>query len=362
MVLGFFQNACILIAFLSVVQHLISDIDIFQEKSLNRNASFGFYYGILGIILMLNGVHITSAIIVDFRYIPILISALYGGLFSSILTSIIIGIFRFFFLGITSSSINGLITALLIGIGFGNISKLNLSNKNKWIYFILYFIIIISISSWVAMNDEILFVRTMFIYFLGYLIISYFIIKYIIYIIEIQNIYQKLKIEATKDFLTGLNNVRQFDDLFNNMTQLTMRKEEDLSLLFIDIDFFKKINDVYGHNAGDSVLRSLAPILINTCRAYDIVSRNGGEEFSILLLDCSATKAVHIAERVRKNVENNVFYIADNKTINITVSIGVSSYPERTNQINNLIENSDTALYHAKKTGRNKVILFDNDI
>ncbi len=361
MILSFSLNACILIAFLSVVQHTRREKDIFQAKSFLGKTSFGIYFGVLGVILMLNSVRITSDVILDFRHIPVLLSAFYGGLYPSIITSAIIAVFRLLFLGISSSSINGATAALLIGIGFGFIFKVKSLEKNKWIYSALYFVMITCVSSWIAMKDIDLFLQTMIIFYLGYFTVSYFIIKYTTYLIEIQNIYRKLKVESTKDFLTGLNNVRQFDILFNNISQMTMRKHEDLSMLFIDIDFFKKINDTYGHNAGDSVLKSLSTILTSTCRTYDMVSRNGGEEFSILLLDRSSEKAIEIAERLRINVENSDFFIADNKSINITISVGVSSYPEKTSQINNLIENADTALYQAKKTGRNKVVLYDGN-
>nr|WP_312292529.1 GGDEF domain-containing protein [Clostridium chromiireducens] len=87
----------------------------------------------------------------------------------------------------------------------------------------------------------------------------------------------------------------------------------------------------------------------------------GGEEFSITLLDCPDSKAVKIAERLRNNVENNDFYISDNEAIKITISIGISSYPKLTSQIDNLLDNSDIALYQAKYNGRNKVVLFNNE-
>ena len=80
-----------------------------------------------------------------------------------------------------------------------------------------------------------------------------------------------------------------------------------------------------GHNVGDTILKSLTPIFLDTCGTYDVVSRMGGEEFSIILLDCSDSKAVKIAERLRKTVENNNFYISDNEIIKITISIGTSS-------------------------------------
>ncbi|MVX65486.1 diguanylate cyclase [Clostridium chromiireducens] len=363
MVLSFFQNACILIASMSIVQHFLKDKRISRDMSLKSKLLWGFCNGILGIILMINSVTITSDTFIDFRYIPILFSALYSGFLSSIVSSIMIGIFRFLILGVSNISIIGLITALLMGTGFGIIFLLKSSKKSQYIYCLLFFIILSVASSFVVpvpKNAEAV-SQTLILYFAGYLIVSYLSIKYADYIMEKIKIYQSLKNEATKDYLTGLNNVRQFDNSFNSISEMAIRKDEELSMLLIDIDFFKKINDTYGHNAGDTILKSLAPILINTCRTYDVISRIGGEEFSIILLDCSDSKAVKIAERLRKNVENNDFYISDNEAIKITISIGISSYPKLTSQIDNLLENADIALYGAKNNGRNKVVLFNNE-
>lgn len=361
MILGLFLNACILIAFLSVFNQFAKDKVVFEKLSFVNKLILGVCAGFLGIVLMLNGVHITSDIFIDFRYIAILLVAMYGGFIPSIIASAIIGIFRLFFLGISNASINALIVAIIIGIGFGYIALQKTTKIMKFLYAMTFMIIIVSISSFIALEDIRMIIQTLVVFFVGNFIVSYFILKYTDSMIETVQIYQKLKQEATKDYLTGLNNVREFDISFNNISQMTIRKEEELSLLFIDIDFFKKINDTYGHSAGDYVLKALGQILLETCRVYDIVSRNGGEEFSIILLDCSSTKAVQIAERVRKNVEKYNFEISDKQTINITVSIGVSSYPEKTNQINNLLEHSDTALYQAKRTGRNKVVLYENN-
>lgn len=360
MLLSFFQNACILIAFLSIIQHFLRDKNIFEDSSLNRKIIFGFCNGILGIILMINSVQITNDVIIDFRYIPILLAALYYGILPSIIASIVIGVFRFLFLGISNPSIIGLIDALLIGIGFGFIASLKLSKKIKYTYFMFFLSMVSIISSFIALENVILIFQSLITFILGYLIVSYFSIKYTDYIIETMEIHQRLKNEATKDYLTGLNNVRQFENSFNNFSRLAIRKKEELSMLFIDIDFFKKINDTYGHDAGNVILKGLAQIFIDTCRTYDVVSRIGGEEFSIILLDCSKSKAFKIAERLRKNVENNDFYISDNKVIKITISIGISSYPGLTSQIDNLIKDADVALYEAKNSGRNKIVLFNN--
>jgi len=123
----------------------------------------------------------------------------------------------------------------------------------------------------------------------------------------------------------------------------------------IDIDFFKKVNDTYGHAEGDIVLRELGEILLKNCRNFDIVSRNRGEEFTILLLDCPKIRAVQIAKRVRSGVEAHPFIISDETQININVSIGAANYPEDTNEVENLLKIADMTLYTAKHTGRNKV-------
>jgi diguanylate cyclase len=169
-----------------------------------------------------------------------------------------------------------------------------------------------------------------------------------------QKLFNKYKYESTIDGLTRLNNYRKFDDIFNNLIRISETKNEQLSLLYIDIDFFKKINDKYGHPEGDKVLVQLATILKECTRSFDIVSRNGGEEFTVLLLDCSFVKVNEIAENMRARVENHSFQLTIHN-VHVTVSIGISSFQDTTKDANQLIDDADKALYEAKKTGRNKV-------
>jgi diguanylate cyclase len=125
----------------------------------------------------------------------------------------------------------------------------------------------------------------------------------------------------------------------------------------LDIDHFKKINDQYGHTAGDEILKQLTELLHSTCRIFDIISRNGGEEFSVILQDTPLSHAKEVAERIRIAVESFDFKI-DNQIINLTISIGCSSYPENTQNPDELISLADKALYQAKESGRNKVIVY----
>ena len=123
----------------------------------------------------------------------------------------------------------------------------------------------------------------------------------------------------------------------------------------IDIDFFKKFNDTYGHQAGDAVLRQVAATLKKTVRSSDIVCRYGGEEMCILLRDTDKEQAVLTAEKVCKNVAAKPFLIAANTEKNVTISLGVATYPDNGNVPQELIEYADKGLYAAKENGRNQV-------
>lgn len=360
MIIDLFINACILITFTSVSHNFIRDKKILKNSSISLKLLIGVSCGSLGIILMFFGVHTTDTIVTDFRAIPIIIAAIYGGIIPSMITAIIMCFFRVLYFGVSNAAIVSVIATLLSGMGFGVISIIKKTRKQRWIYSTLYSILISTISYTILISDRIFLLKFLLVYYIGISLVSYFVYRYTEYLCENVEFYNKLTNEATVDFLTGLNNVRQFDKTFNSLSQQAIRKGENLSLLFLDIDYFKKINDTYGHSSGDTILKNLAYILKDTSRGFDIVSRNGGEEFSVLLSDCTADNAVRIAERIRNNVENNKFYISKEVSIYITISIGVSTYPSITKDVDMLVENADLALYQAKRTGRNKVVLYDN--
>jgi diguanylate cyclase (GGDEF)-like protein len=130
----------------------------------------------------------------------------------------------------------------------------------------------------------------------------------------------------------------------------------------IDMDYFKKVNDTYGHEAGDIVLKTLANILKNSVRKSDIIIRYGGEEFLVILQNIKNEKdALHVAEKIRKNVEDTVIDIGSDK-IKKTVSIGISIYPNHCEKGWECIKAADIALYEAKRSGRNKKVLFEKEM
>jgi diguanylate cyclase (GGDEF)-like protein len=162
---------------------------------------------------------------------------------------------------------------------------------------------------------------------------------------------------AITDGLTKLFIHRFFISRLEYEILRVQRYNTTFSFLLIDIDHFKQINDTYGHLVGDEVLRYLAKILLSSVRITDVVSRYGGEEFAILLIECGREWAEKIAYRIKENVEKTVFKIGDLE-LHITVSIGVETYYSGAT-VREIIEHADKALYHAKKLGRNRVVVYD---
>lgn len=160
---------------------------------------------------------------------------------------------------------------------------------------------------------------------------------------------------ATIDGLTELYNHRYFQDMLRQQIELSKRYEQHFSLIIIDIDFFKKFNDTYGHQSGDAVLRQVAQTLKKNSRTTDYVCRYGGEEMSIILPNTSAEEALFNATRINKAVAERDFQVNANETSNVTISVGVSTYPDNGETPEELIEYADKGLYYAKEHGRNQV-------
>ncbi|OGW41114.1 MAG: hypothetical protein A2Y97_12455 [Nitrospirae bacterium RBG_13_39_12] len=163
---------------------------------------------------------------------------------------------------------------------------------------------------------------------------------------------------AITDGLTGLFNHRHFQERLSQEFDRLGRFSEPLSLLIIDIDNFKGINDTYGHPVGDSVLKGVAGIIEKTVRNIDVSARYGGEEFAVILLGTDSRGAFKMAERLRKAVMNTAFS-EEKHAIKVTVSTGISAYPYGIKNKEELIERADKALYRAKKSGKNCSVLWN---
>jgi diguanylate cyclase (GGDEF)-like protein len=176
-----------------------------------------------------------------------------------------------------------------------------------------------------------------------------------------------LSLQATTDPLTGLYNRRHFHEIAGSEIRKALRYSRPLSVIMCDIDFFKKINDTYGHPLGDRVIQMIAETIQKGLRATDIPARYGGEEFIILLPETSAENASTLGERLRKEIEAKTLR-EGNKTISVTSSFGVSdhlnahdTHDSETDKhaLSELIAGADKALYASKETGRNRVTVYE---
>jgi two-component system, cell cycle response regulator len=174
---------------------------------------------------------------------------------------------------------------------------------------------------------------------------------------RLQENYQRSLALALTDELTGLYNRRY---LFAHLDELMERVEQDgigAAVLLFDIDHFKRVNDTYGHPAGDDVLRELAARTINSVRSVDLVARLGGEEFVVVMPETDLTIAATVAERLRLAVAREPFAVrASGEKLPVTISIGVTSAAERGDDRDRMLKRADDALYSAKTSGRNRVI------
>jgi len=172
---------------------------------------------------------------------------------------------------------------------------------------------------------------------------------------------ERLRHMSQTDGLTGLDNRRHLEERIEEMFEHAKRLNEPFAIVMCDLDRFKSVNDTYGHQAGDAVLKQLAKILKHEVREIDRAGRYGGEEFMLLLPGTVLDSAVTFAERVRKQIESHTFTF-DGTSIQRTASFGVSAWPHpRIAKCDGLVRAADDALYVAKETGRNRVIRFDSD-
>ena len=354
-----FTNLCIIISVSFIYLQLRWKVKL--DERLQRfvlNIIDGLAGGILGLILLHYSIQTIDMTIIDLRYTPIILIVLFSGIYPGVISGLVIITGRFI-INVNHSTYMALASMIIILIGFVIIERIfkgkQLASYKQGIPMIFYSNIAFTVIISITISEREILLSMLPVYWLISTIGGVIAIFFIEYVLRSQYLLDKYERESTTDFLTGLNNVRQFDTIWNSLVKEAIQKNERLSLLAIDIDFFKKVNDTYGHAAGDLVLAELGKVLKHNARSFDIVSRNGGEEFSVILPDCQNNRAVEIAEQIRSAVESHAFPISSTETIFITISIGVATYPETVEIPDNMPEIADECLYEAKRTGRNRV-------
>lgn len=180
-------------------------------------------------------------------------------------------------------------------------------------------------------------------------------------VLETKRLMESLRDSTLRDPMTGLNNRRFLEEYVETLVAGVQRKRTHAAILMLDLDYFKMVNDTYGHDAGDAVLKALSNVLKQSVRASDLVIRYGGEEFLIILIDSQGDAALQVAENIRLAVEALKVQVAG-ITLQKTISIGISDFPTDSETFWQAVKFADVALYQAKEQGRNRVIRFNTSM
>jgi len=177
-------------------------------------------------------------------------------------------------------------------------------------------------------------------------------------VLEAKRLMDTLRESNLRDAMTGLHNRRFLEEYVETIVATSQRRKAQISILMLDLDYFKMVNDQHGHDAGDAVLKALAKVLAQSVRSSDLVIRYGGEEFLIILQDTAEESADAVAEKIRMSVEALKVQVGGT-TLQKTISIGISDFPKDSETFWQAVKYADVALYRAKEEGRNRVIRFD---
>lgn len=346
------SNFALLTAFI-YFGYMIQSRFLSKKQSTPWTRAFlGLMLGLFGVVLMYYTFPIGTQTVADFRQLPVLIAVYAGGGISGGISALIIAVYRLFFLhGFSFRSMAGAVNVLItlvIALFFLRARKLSLK---RWLPALMLsaantmvlFLLVLNISSWAAIV----------MYTLLFIVAGMFTYLMLQHLREADESVKMMREAATRDFLTRLYNSRAFEAMMAQKVASSNRNGAPFTLLFVDIDFFKQVNDSYGHSAGDAVLLQFADVLRDTFRPGDHIFRKGGEEFVILVDQCDAEQIEKIGERLRQNVEAHPFFLPGGGELRLTISAGSATYPNVRQE--ELIDKADQALYEAKQAGRNRL-------
>ncbi|WP_167315835.1 diguanylate cyclase [Exiguobacterium artemiae] len=323
---------------------------ITPKTNLNVRLVLGGIAGLISVLLMLNSIQIDVARI-DLRIVPVVIAMMFGGLPSALVTGAMIIVTRFILTPVEQMDA-AVVSTIVIGVLILTIAVVRRYIRlTFWNFELMIGIgIVYSLPGiYLLTNSWTTFIEISLAY-IFFNLIAGFVTYHLLTELRrhFENIQYQQKLAMT-DALTGLANRRRLDDSLS----LVGSAEEGYSLILIDIDFFKHVNDTYGHDAGDDVLRQLGTTLASLARPDDLVGRYGGEEFLIILPNTSLADAKSIAELARTTVARNLFPTTAVPDLQITISLGIAHSSSSHTSLEAL-QQADKALYHSKDSGRNR--------
>lgn len=354
MLSGFFINITILISFIFLFHRLLYKTPLSTSSPAKQKIAAGAASGLVGLILLAYTIPLNETTIIDLRLIPVTVMAVFGGWLPTIIAGIILAGGRLF-IDFSLSSAPALLLIALSVISGGIIHALvrSIWRRAAWMVLLtsLYMTLLLfmmPLTGWLTVAG---------IYFLASLTGTAIAVYMFVHLNRVNQMFNRYQYEAYRDSLTNLYNQRAFRDMLQQSEAAYPSGSRPLSMLVLDIDHFKKINDTYGHLEGDAVLKQISHVMRTSIRPNDDAFRIGGEEFGVLLYDCDEEHALTIAERIRADIARTPFTIGqDPGTLFLTVSIGSSTCPGQ--EISDLYSSADSALYEAKRQGRNCVWAF----
>ncbi|ODP26399.1 Diguanylate cyclase [Paenibacillus nuruki] len=356
MVLELINNLTLTSTFLFLGNLLLNKV---RDELIKRKWFFislaGIVYGLFGLVLILWGFHLPeSDVLIDLRALAVIGAVYTVGRLSGLIAGTIIIFGRLFLFEYGDMDV--LIVSIAIVLGAWICSSLLLIGEHRvllsrWLITICCSMILPPVLFYLTLENPMLwqFLIILSVFLVGGLF-TYIIL---VYLTRSNHLFLLLKELANRDHLTGLHNPRAFEALFEETMNYAKANQKSFSLLMIDIDYFKSINDTYGHSSGDAVLSQMGELLQEFVRSGDTCARKGGEEFIVILNYCTQDNASHVAEKLRNVIEHNTFLLPDQRTLSITVSIGVATFPDI--KPNVMLAKVDEALYEAKRQGRNRV-------
>jgi len=337
----------------------------FRKSSLAaRSASWlpwftGAALGVAGILMMEFSFPIGENSVIDLRQTAIIIGVYVAGIPGGFAASLIIAAFRFFFFGDFGLSSyvgasNALVTFLLVIL----VLKKGQLEPKRWALAFAVQVVVLLASFYIMIGPS--FVNIIPVYSViiaGTAVFTFLMLRHLK---NSNELFAFMEDAAHRDFLTGLHNPRAFHMLYDRRVKRAQRHGEEFGLILLDIDHFKRVNDTYGHPAGDIVLRQLGKILTSCSPADSYAARNGGEEFAIVIDRYEEESVVRVAERIRSVVEGHAFVLDDGTGLQLTVSLGYGlSYAGAPRT---LFRRVDDALYRAKESGRNRICKASNEL
>lgn len=319
---------------------------------------YGICLSVLSLLLMQLTIEPVPGVLVDLRHIPVIVAAYFAGPLPTCIVTIVIVVYRFS-VNTNAAAFAACLFIILIAAGTLLIVRwLPLYSRKTFTVVTVYATVLHGFVLTYVLVDTGLIMDILSIVLPASFASSCLTFLIIHDIRLTKQAMQILQHTARRDFLTGLYNFRSFTDHLEDLKQQTILHSREVALITVDIDHFKQVNDTYGHEAGDEVLRQFAKRLQDGVTDSGYVSRNGGEEFSILVEQLTVAKVSALAEQLRERIVAAPFVLSSGVLLHLTASFGVASFPETTGQIQHIVTDADAALYQSKQNGRNRVTLF----